>query len=649
MQGMFKCYLIFFRVTIISAICLEPLMKTFLRALVAGLYIAGPSFLSASPLDTPAGRDTITVKYYLNPITVTATKSAVTERDLVAPVSILEYSDIQQMPTSSVLEAVTLSVPSVYVTEWGVMGHGVANNAAGKISMRGLGGGADTHVLILRNGRPDFMGLMGCSIADDFSTYGLERVEVVRGPASFMYGTNATGGVINLIPRRQESNGIHFDLHTGLGSFGTKTAAAGFGAKKKRLSLYSTFSARSTDGHRTDAESGFQDSRATLNMVYAPSARTSIECNGTFSDIRINDPGTSDTPLADNWYDVIRYGGDLTITHRGFWGESVFKAHANSGDHDFFDGWESTDNMTGVMFYNTASIFSGNSTVIGFDYKRYGGKASNTLSMTDFGRFYVRESGAYLHMKQIFAKRYILTAGGRIEHSSQFGSEFIPQAGIVTHISPLTSFHVSVSKGFRSPSLRELYFFVPKNPDLKPERMTTYEAGITQYISSSLKFELTCYSSSGSNMIHPSNAGFPFTWVNSGNFTHQGLEISSKWIPSQNIRFSAGYSYLDPGDETLYAPGNKFYAQAAVNTGPLTLLVDVLHIGDLYAADNKQLPMEDYTIVNLSISSMQYRGLRVKAALKNLFDADYQSMYGYPMPGRHIMSSLSWSFDRKGW
>ena len=139
--------------------------------------------------------DSVNVKYVFNPVVVTATKIAGTQRDLVASISIIDSQILLQTPNSAVMEVVKNHVPGLYVTEWGVMGYGVAGSSAGKISIRGVGGGANTNVLILRNGRPDFMGLMGCTIADEFALDGVERIEVLRGPASFLYGTNATGDV----------------------------------------------------------------------------------------------------------------------------------------------------------------------------------------------------------------------------------------------------------------------------------------------------------------------------------------------------------------------------------------------------------------------------------------------------------------------
>jgi len=605
-------------------------------------------FLMFSPAFSSVNTDvdSIHVKYHLNPIVVTATRTEDTQRNLAASVSLIDSAYIKNLPTSSVLEAVNLTIPSIYITEWGVMGFGAAGNAAGKISVRGLGGGAVTQVLILRNGRPDFMGLMGCTIADDFSTDGLQKVEIIRGPASFIYGTNATGGVINLIPFQQKNDGIHLGLNSGAGSFGIKTASITLGTKRNNISSYTTFSHRETEGHRTDADGEYKANHATVNITYNLSKKTSVELNGSFADVTVYDPGTIDNPLSDNWYDIIRGGGDLTVKHRSIIGKSVIKLHGNFGDHKFFDGWKSTDRTLGFMAYNTAKIIKGNSTIAGFDFKRYGGKAENTLGNVDFGEFFVSEYGAYVHTKQVFLNRFILSGGVRVEKSSQFGSEIIPQIGLVTHITPLTSFRISAGKGFRSPSLRELYFFRPKNPDLKPEEMWNYEAAISQYIYSQLKIDLTIFRSQGTNMIRSSNPGFPFTWVNSGDFTHTGYELVTRWIPSDILTFNVSWSHLDPGNETMYSPAEKLSAQAVLRIRSFTMLGDILYIGGLYGADNKERPMDDYAVVNLTIRGPLYNGLGFRISVKNLFDKTYMAMYGYPMPGRYFIGNINYSFGK---
>jgi outer membrane receptor protein involved in Fe transport len=193
-------------------------------------------------------QDSSSVRYRMNPVIITATKIPVIQQNLAASVSVLDAADLETLPTSAVFGAVQSRVPGLYVTEWGVMGFGAAGSAAGKISMRGTGGGSNSCVLILRDGRPDFMGLMGCTIADEFSTDGVERIEVIRGPGSFLYGTNAIGGVINIIPKRIRTDGFETRLSAGYGEFDSRTLSASHGGKTGRFDYYLTAGSRRTDG-----------------------------------------------------------------------------------------------------------------------------------------------------------------------------------------------------------------------------------------------------------------------------------------------------------------------------------------------------------------------------------------------------------------
>ena len=204
-----------------------------------------------------SGTETDSVSYRFNPVIVTATKIAGPQRDIAASISMIDFTVVQAAPSEAIFEVVNARVPGLYVTEWGVMGFGVAGSSAGKISMRGLGGTADTHVLILRNGRPDFMGLMGCTIADEFATDGIERIEVIRGPASFLYGTNATGGVINIVSKEIEKVGYETSLSGGIGSYASQKFALHHGGRLGGFNYTITAAKRTTDGHRENANSAY--------------------------------------------------------------------------------------------------------------------------------------------------------------------------------------------------------------------------------------------------------------------------------------------------------------------------------------------------------------------------------------------------------
>ena len=137
--------------------------------------------------------DTLTSQrnYALDEVVVTGTRNATDIRHLPMTISIVNRAQLENRYQPSVLPALTEQVPGLFVTSRGVMGYGVSTGAAGGISLRGMSGSAQ--MLVLIDGHPQYMGLFGHPISDAYQTMLAERVEVLRGPASVLYGSNAMG------------------------------------------------------------------------------------------------------------------------------------------------------------------------------------------------------------------------------------------------------------------------------------------------------------------------------------------------------------------------------------------------------------------------------------------------------------------------
>lgn len=295
------------------------------------------------------------------------------------------------------------------------------------------------------------------------------------------------------------------------------------------------------------------------------------------------------------------------------------------------------------MLYQNIKPWTGNTTTVGFDIKRYGGRAEDSDTETDYGEYYITEYAPYIHTQHLLG-RWIASAGLRIEHHSLYGNEVLPKLGLVAHLTNTTTARMSAAKGFRSPSIRELHFFASRNEDLKPDRLWNYEIGLTQFAGSHLKFETTLFRSEGSNLIRPSNPGFPFQWVNSGSFVHTGYEIMVNWIPSNALELDVSWSKLDLGNETLYAPGKKFTAHAVWKISNMTLAGDLILVQDLYGADNRNNPLDDYALFNMTAQIPLFQTVVLKGTVRNVFNHPYQSMMGYPMPGRYMLVELRFLF-----
>ena len=145
----------------------------------------------------------------------------------------------------------TEQVPGLFVTSRGVMGYGVSNGAAGSISLRGLSGGSG-RLMVLIDGHPQYAGIFGHPIADACQSFLAERVEVLRGPASVLYGSNAMGGVVNIVTRRMDSDGMKTNLRAGYGSYNTLESEVTNRIRKGRFSSVVSGSYNRTDQHRSD-------------------------------------------------------------------------------------------------------------------------------------------------------------------------------------------------------------------------------------------------------------------------------------------------------------------------------------------------------------------------------------------------------------
>jgi len=167
----------------------------------------------------------------LDEVVVTGTAVKVNRSNIPMAVSVVSTTQLYQSIETALLPALNGRVPGLFVTERGIMGFGVSTGAAGQISIRGIGGSPTIGVLMLIDGHPQFMGIFGHPLPDSYVASDVEKVEVIRGPASILYGSNAMGGVINIITRKQKENGFHGNAHLMAGSYNTSKYMASGGYK----------------------------------------------------------------------------------------------------------------------------------------------------------------------------------------------------------------------------------------------------------------------------------------------------------------------------------------------------------------------------------------------------------------------------------
>ena len=158
----------------------------------------------------------------MSEVVVTGTRNATEARYLPLTITSINNEKLNENFRSSVLPTVTEQTPGLFTTSRGILGYGVSTGAAGSIKVRGVGSGAQ--LLVLIDGQPQYAGLMGHPIPDAYQTMMAEKVEVVRGPASLLYGSNAMAGVVNIVTRQMNEDGCKTNIRLQGGSYGTVQA-----------------------------------------------------------------------------------------------------------------------------------------------------------------------------------------------------------------------------------------------------------------------------------------------------------------------------------------------------------------------------------------------------------------------------------------
>ncbi len=605
-------------------------------------------FIVTTCIQVLAQQEDTTRTYELDQVVITGTRIQKEKAKIPNSITVVGEEEIEESGEVNVLPVLSNKVPGLFLNERGVVGFGVGPRSGGGLSLRGLnssGDPANTRVLVLVDGQPQFMGVFGHPIHDSYFSTDVERVEVIRGPASILYGSNAMGGAINLITRKQKKDGYHLGAEAGYGSFNTQQYTLQGGLKSGKFDATISANHVYTDGHREDSNNEFSTTGAYASLGYRVDDHFKLRLDGNVSDSYFYDPGTVDNPAQENnRFDFLRGRVAFSIDNVYDEVEGSLRFFYNFGDHDFEDGFTSTDINRGFTFYQNFKPFAGNVFTVGVDYKRFGGEARNpafsfsvdeTIDETDF----------YLLVQQSLDKLN-LNAGVRMVNNSMFGMEWIPQVGASYNASSMTTFKASASKGFRSPALANLYFFSWSNPDLGPERMWNYEVSYLQSLAEGkASFEITGYIARGDNLIQVGRPMVPT--INTGEFDHKGIEFAGAYRATDQLNLTMNYSYLNMDNRLPYAPTHQLNLQADYTINKLRFQAGVKQISDLLvgavqAPIDLEAPLASYTLLNARASYMILDGLSVYAEANNILDQEYQIDQGYPLPGINFIGGLKY-------
>lgn len=615
--------------------------------------IFAAALLTAAAGQVHAQRDT--TAHTLDNVVVTGTRNVTDIRHLPMTISVVNRDKLTENQRVNVLPTLSEQVPGLFVTARSMMGYAVSDGAAGGISLRGLGSGAG-RMMVLIDGNPQYQGIFGHSISDSYQTMMADRVEVLRGPASMLYGSNAMGGVVNIVTRSMREDGVKTDINLGAGSYGTFQGE--FTNRIRSGKFYSVVAGQYGRSDNNRPNMGFEQYGGYAKLGYDFSPHWTAYADVNVTHFNSSYPGSTYEPLlgARQW--ITRGVASAVVeNHYGRTSGAVSVYH-NFGRHKINDGYapgeqpqenyfRSNDALTGFSIYQSATFFTGNRITVGLDYQHIYGKAWNRVIATGedldpIGHHHENEIAGYVDFRQDLFRWLTVDAGVRVDHHSQTGTEWVPQGGLVFRMVKDGELKAMVSKGFRNPTIREMYLWRPANADLRPERMMNYELSWKQRLcGGAFSYGINLFYINGDNIIQTAMVDNRPMNVNTGAIENSGVEAEFAWKANRYLSLNGNYSFLHMHNKVLAAPEHKAYLGADYRRERWMLAGGLQYIDGLYTQVDPTEIQENFLLLNVTAAYKALPWLNIWAKGENLLAQKYEINYGYPMPKATFMGGVN--------
>lgn len=625
--------------------------KLLLTSLLAGLLI--PAVAQNDDKD-------VTKDFQTDEVVVTGTRNETDIRHLPQTITTVGRLKLTEDWRPSILPTLSEQVPGLFVTSRGVMGYAVSTGGSGGISLRGISGGSG-RLMVLIDGHPQYMGIMGHPIADAYQTLMADKVEVLRGPASMLYGSNAMGGVVNIVTRKMHEDGVKTDLNVGYGSYNTLQTE--FSNRVRSGKFTNVFSGQynRTDGHRSNM--AFEQFSGYERIGYDFSDNWNAYADINMTHFKTRNPGTVQNPLleADQW--ITRGAATAALQNNYDKTSGSLSFFINWGHHKINDGYSpsagetpqeafyiSNDALMGVSWYQSVQLFEGNRITGGFDFQHIKGHAWQRSRATGettntYADKSENEVAGYIDFRQDITSWLTFDGGIRVDHHSQAGTEWVPQAGLSFRLPQDAQIKAMVSKGFRFPTLREMYMFPPQNAELKAERLWNYELSFTQrLLDGRLSYGANIFYIKGDNMIQTQRIDGRPRNVNTGEIENWGLELNGAYTINSNWAVNANYSALHMEHHVVAAPESKLYAGVNYSKNRWAFNTGVQWISGLFTSVGTDEHKENFVLWNADVNYRLSNVVTLYVKGENLLAQKYEINAGFPMPKATFMGGINVSF-----
>ncbi|HVO76537.1 MAG TPA: TonB-dependent receptor [Candidatus Bathyarchaeia archaeon] len=596
-------------------------------------------------------------KIYTAPeIVVTATRIAWPVEKTASFITVITKRDIEERHAESVGE-ILRSVVGLDVVQSG---------SRGKAASLFIRGANSNHCLVMLDGVPVNDPTTGAFDFSELSPAGIERIEIVRGPHGILYGSNAIGGVVNIITSTG-SEGPRRSASLAGGSYRSAEGALSVsGGEKSYHYSYALYGMR-TDGlgandfSRNVALSGAASSRLTSTTDDSVSVRYSAADNGLRGPRFDPDPNAEQSGaqflvsasykqfVSDLWSYTLR----TSFSSR----EITWKDPVNPLDTGPFAGAgfsEINSGVKNVAWQNDLRLSDGVWLTSGAEWKeeRTTNSGYSPFGTTSFDDR-IDNLSVFANGISSFKNLPTVSAGVRLDDHSEFGSVATYKLSLAYPVPRTgTTLKGSAGTGFRAPSLNELYYPGYGNRALAPERTFGYDFGFRQDIGGSAAwFEAAYFANSYRNMI----TSDPVTWLasNIGKARSSGIELQSSLRPRETVTISGFYAFtrtedVSTGKELLRRPRHSGGGSAALRRGPFDVVLSASRVGARLDNDFGG-PLGEhfspaYTTIDAAVTFRAGASREIYCKLQNISNERYDEVSGYSAPGAHLTAGTRVDF-----
>jgi outer membrane receptor for ferrienterochelin and colicins len=599
--------------------------------LILGLFICSLFFIDTAAYGQEKEKEDDV--FHLGQVMVTATKTKQTLNDIPQVAEVITKEDIEEKKFKTIQDALK------YLTGIKISKSSGSWGDKGKVQMLGLD---EKHTLVLVDGQRILGGHGDAADLQQVSIEMVERIEVVKGPASTLYGSDAVGGVINIITKSAPAKPTA-SLSTSFGSHNTQNHEVGAGFSKNKFGSFLNYTYRKSDGVEEETDQ-YQESILQGTFSYDFTSRSKLTLKPFYSEQHMEEDERKQRRLGFNTY--WEWEPDALSQLKLRSSLMTYKHWTEDKSSD----WDT--NLYEVELNYTRLMFKKHNITAGFHFHQE--------DIDDRGKEYEADQSLYSFFLQdeINLKSLTLLLGTRLDDHDRWGNEANFNAGILYKVSRNFKLRGSIGTAFKGPSLAKLYadgwkmgpYTMHSNPDLKPEDSLGFQLGMEYLFSEKLLARVSFFRNDVDNLVASRIIGRNIYWENVDEAMTQGFEIDLSTQILDTLNAKLGYTFLNTedkttGNELTYKPKHRLSLEIGYQLPAIGLFMNLEgeYIGKRYEDEENTVLLKDYSIFNVVVTKEIGTVFQLFIRVDNIFDQK-DIADEYDISGTALMGGLKATF-----